>query len=42
MVGTSSWKQQFAEAVSIDPIDDEEEVDGEVEKEGQKMSKKFF
>jgi hypothetical protein len=35
MVGTSSWKQQFAEAVSIDPINDEDEIDGDVEKESQ-------
>jgi hypothetical protein len=29
MVGTSSWKQQFAEALSVEPIDDDDEVDGD-------------
>ena len=33
MVGTSSWRQQFREALSIEPIDDEDEeqMDGEKE-----------
>jgi hypothetical protein len=36
MVGTSSWKQQFAEALSVEPIDDEDEADGGEKPEGEK------
>lgn len=36
MVGTSSWKQQFAEALSVEPNgDDGDEADGE-RPEGEK------
>lgn len=37
MVGTSSWKQQFAEALSMEPIDqdnDEEQTEGVVKEQG--------
>ena len=36
LVGTSSWREQFADAIKIQVDDDDDEGEGEGEKEGKK------